>query len=131
VEADAKAGLGRSFVLLKSVELRASAARNWSSVRACREPDNRLADQVRYAAHSVSTMRPAAVSVLAARSAFAVAAGSLCLQARALTEPYSATSIYTACGDWTKAMHCVFGAQSAGAAGYVKHDIDMQNFDSG
>jgi outer membrane receptor for ferrienterochelin and colicin len=48
VEADAKAELGRWFAPLKGVELRASAARNWSSVSSVPGPDNRLADQVRY-----------------------------------------------------------------------------------
>jgi outer membrane receptor protein involved in Fe transport len=48
VEADAKAALGHWFAPLKGVELRANAARNWSSVSSVPGPDNRLADQVRY-----------------------------------------------------------------------------------
>jgi outer membrane receptor for ferrienterochelin and colicins len=49
VEFDTKAPLGAWFTPLKGVELRANAARNWSSVSSVPGPDNRLADQVRYA----------------------------------------------------------------------------------
>ena len=48
IDADAKAGLGRWFAPLKAFELRANAARNWSTVSSVPGPDNRLADQVRY-----------------------------------------------------------------------------------